>query len=85
MEPEYIYVLKQHQPAQFETSTSAYHLINFYSGAVILNSTGNWVVGVNVNNLLNRKYVDHLSRLKYYGLYNQGINFVFSIRKEFKW
>lgn len=85
MEPEFVYVFEQNHPAQFETSTPAYYLLNFSSGLVINEPKGNWVFGLNATNILNRKYADHLSRLKYYGLYNQGINFVFSIRKEFKW
>jgi len=84
-EPEFVYVLKQNSPAQFETSTPAYYLLNFSAG-LSLSKPGekNRVrISLNVNNLSNTVYFDHLSRLKNFGLYNQGRNIVLSIRKQF--
>lgn len=83
VEPEFIYVFSQTNPAQFETSTPAYFLLNLSSGITIPKPKGNWKIGLTANNLTNKAYFDHLSRLKYYGLYNQGINFVLSLRKSF--
>jgi len=85
VEPEIIYVCKQSHPAQFETATPAYLLVHFYAGITLAAKKGNWNIGFNVLNLTNQQYFDHLSRLKYYGLYNQGINFVFSLRKDIQW
>jgi iron complex outermembrane recepter protein len=84
-EPEYVYVFDQNDPARFETATAAYYLLNFTSGVTVKAATGNWTLGVTGTNLTNNAYMDHLSRLKYYGLLNQGINFVVSARKDFKW
>jgi iron complex outermembrane receptor protein len=85
IEPELVYVFKQERPAQFETPTPAYFLLNFSSGLIIKGSGGNWRIGLNCTNLTNNAYFDHLSRLKYYGLYNTGLNFVLSARKEIRW
>lgn len=85
IEPEVQYFFKQSRPAQFETATPGYLLINIYSGMEVISVRGNWTLGLTCKNLANRKYADHLSRLKYYGLNNEGINFVFSVRKTFAW
>ncbi len=84
-EPEYIYVMKQDLPARFETGTGSYYLLNFTSGITVPAAKGNWQIGLTATNITNNIYTDHLSRLKYYGLYNQGINFVLSARKDIKW
>lgn len=84
VEPGYVHVFKQDVPAQFETNTASYYLINCTSGITIAAPKGDWRLGLTGTNLTNKAYVDHLSRLKYYGLLNQGINFVISVRKEFK-
>ncbi len=85
IEPELQYVFKQSHPAQFETATPGYLLINIYSGIDIISGKGNWKLALACKNLTDKKYMDHLSRLKYYGLSNEGINFVFSVRKELTW
>jgi iron complex outermembrane receptor protein len=66
----------QDHPAQFETSTSAYWLLN--AGV-----SGNWqtkkrtiIFSITGNNLLNKNYYDHLSRFKDYGIHNIGRNVV---------
>lgn len=84
VEPEFMYVLPQYWPAMFEKSTADYFLINLYSGVTIPKAKGDWKLGLVCTNMTNNAYYDHLSRLKYYGLLNQGINFVISVRKEFK-
>ncbi len=84
-EPEYVYVFDQNMPSQFETATGSYNLLNFTSGITVKAPKGNWRLGLTGTNLTNTQYTDHLSRLKYYGLLNQGLNFVLSARKEFKW
>ncbi len=84
-EPEYVYVFAQDMPSQFETTTGSYYLLNFSSGITVKGRTGNWRVGLAGTNLTNNAYIDHLSRLKAWGMLNQGINFVISARKEIKW
>ena len=85
IEPEFVYVFEQDRPAQFETMTGDYALINLYMGTTIKAKKGDWHLGLTGTNLTNRVYADHLSRLKYYGLYNQGLNIVISLRKDIKW
>lgn len=83
-EPEFIFVAAQNKPAQFETVTARYSLLNFSSGLEIPATKGNWKFNINVNNITDAQYFDHLSRLKYLGLYNEGINFAVSVRKQIR-
>lgn len=73
------YVIAQTNPAQFETPTPEYILFN--AGA-----SGTWrrlELNLTANNLFNKTYYDHLSRFKYYGIYNMGRNIVLSINFKF--
>jgi iron complex outermembrane recepter protein len=79
-EPELEYNFSQSTPAMFETATPSYYLINLHIGFDTQFGTSNWQWNVSCKNMLNNTYADHLSRLKYYGLYNQGINFILSAR-----
>jgi iron complex outermembrane receptor protein len=76
-------VFAQVHPAQFETSTGAYFLLNA-SGSLILNkSERNISISVAANNLLNKNYYDHLSRFKEYGIHNIGRNIALNINYPF--
>ena len=79
MEPEFEYVFAQNNPAQFETSTTDYGLVHLHTGIITLLGSHTFDWNLSGRNLLNKTYVDHLSRLKYYGFYNQGINFILSV------
>ena len=68
-----------------ETATDAYSLINITAGLTVAGKKGDWKICLTANNITNTVYADHLSRLKYYGLYNEGVNFVLSVRKELRW
>ena len=64
--------------AEFETPTAAYWLLS-------TGFNGNWetksrtiVFSITGNNLLNKNYYDHLSRLKDYGIHNIGRNVIFA-------
>ena len=66
----------QHHPAEFETPTASYWLLN-------AGINGNWqtknrtiILSISGNNLLNKNYYDHLSRFKDYGIHNMGRNIV---------
>lgn len=79
IEPEFEYVFAQNRPATYESSTPDYGLVNLYTG---LNTTINKKaikIVISCKNMLNKYYADHLSRIRYYGFYNQGINFNVSI------
>ena len=67
--------------ATYETTSSAYQLINLgCTGSVSAKHKVNYSLGV--NNLLNVRYIDHLSRLKTYEIPNPGRNIYikFSLR-----
>lgn len=82
IEPEFDYAFNQNRPAQFETTTSAYALLNVYASAD-LGQKNIYTLSLSVTNVLNESYADHLSRLKYYGLLNMGRNFTASIKMRF--
>jgi len=83
LEPEWEYVWAQQHPAQFETATPAYHLLHLNAGisTIFGKTTLDWTLSG--KNLLDEAYVDHLSRLKQYGLLNPGINIVLSAKATF--
>jgi len=73
----------QDNPAEFETPTDAYWLLN--AGV-----NGNWrtrdrtfIFSITGNNLLNRNYYDHLSRFKEYGIHNIGRNIIIHLTIPF--
>ena len=68
------YVFAQNTPGQFETATSSYWLLNAGLGWEKDIGKKEIIIGLSGNNLLNTVYFDHLSRYKYYGIYNMGRN-----------
>tara|TARA_B100000768_G_scaffold181554_1_gene205028 strand:- start:337 stop:2604 length:2268 start_codon:yes stop_codon:yes gene_type:complete len=70
---QYIHFFDQNNVAPYETSSSAYQLINLgCTGSISVKQKIDYSFGV--NNLLNVKYIDHLSRLKTYEIPNPGRN-----------
>lgn len=78
-EPELEYVFAQNNAARFETATADYVLVNIHAGLTSNIVDRKFIWSLSCRNLLNKSYADHLSRLKYYGLNNQGINFILSL------
>ncbi len=74
VKPGFTYVFMQDRPGDFETSTPDYYLVNASASITIKNSKSLIQISASGNNLLNRTYYDHLSRFKYYGIYNIGRN-----------
>lgn len=72
--PGVTYVFKQNRPGDFETATPEYYLLNASACVTIKNPKNLIQISVSGNNLLNATYFDHLSRFKYYGIYNIGRN-----------
>ncbi|HTL83365.1 MAG TPA: TonB-dependent receptor, partial [Bacteroidia bacterium] len=66
-----VYCFAQNNPAQFETSTPSYYLIDAGLGTTVKLNRGK-IMNIDLvgNNLLNEKYFDHLSRFKEYNIYN---------------
>jgi iron complex outermembrane receptor protein len=69
------HVFAQKHPAVFETSTPAYFLLD----AGVSCERKQMKFSLTCNNLLNKTYYDHLSRFKYYGIYNMGRNVVLGV------
>ena len=73
----------QNSPAQFETPTAAYWLLNVGLNGNWQTRSGGIIFSVTGNNLLNKNYYDHLSRFKEYGIHNIGRNIVVHITIPF--
>ena len=71
--------MKQDNVGSFETSSSSYNILSFgFGGDVEFNSV-KFNTNISMNNLLNTKYIHHLSRLKSDGILNAGRNLVVSL------
>lgn len=68
------FIFKQNRYDEFETETQAYSLIHASIGTDLKLGKLSATFFVNGENLGNRKYFDHLNRLKYNGIYNMGRN-----------
>jgi len=69
----------QNNSSAFETTTEGYNLINLGFGGDINFKNVKVSTSISVNNLLNKTYIHHLSRLKNDGIFNQGRNIVLGI------
>ncbi len=74
---------KQNHPSIFETETNGYYLVNLSIGGTVKlrKQTVEW--HLQVSNLLNTIYYDHLSTLKDMSLYNIGRNISITISVPF--
>ncbi len=79
----YIYVFDQHTPNQFETKTASYHLLNASIGSELVRNNKKITFSLSGNNLLNEVYYDHLSRFKYFGIYNIGRYISLNLKFQF--
>lgn len=73
----------QNHAAPDETSTTGYTLIDISIGGNIGIKNQLMSVSISANNMLDKKYVDHLSTLKEVGLFNPGRNIALSLRIPF--
>jgi iron complex outermembrane receptor protein len=73
------HTLNQNNPGEFETKSNDYTLVNLgFGGKVTLGKTA-FDVNFNVNNLFDKNYISHLSRLKNDGIPNIGRNIILGI------
>lgn len=79
----YTYVWEQNQLALFEKYTPWYDLINAGAGVKFMSEKREITAGISCNNLLDRFYYDHLSRYKYFGVYNMGRNISVNLTIKF--
>ncbi|MCB0395213.1 MAG: TonB-dependent receptor [Flavobacteriales bacterium] len=68
------HILPQDHPAQFETSSPGYTLIHASAGVSFIGQRRDVMLSVAATNLLNEVYFDHLSRYKYYNIFDMGRN-----------
>jgi iron complex outermembrane receptor protein len=69
----------QNNISPFETKTDNYSLLNMAFGGEIHLKNITFSTLLSINNLMNKKYVNHLSRLKNDGIANQGRNVVLGV------
>lgn len=69
----------QYDVDSFETPTPGYVLINASVGATLKIQRQLWTVFISGKNLADARYYNHLSRLKYLGIYNMGRNITFGL------
>lgn len=79
------FALDQKNPAPEETSTAGYGLVDLSAGGSVKIGLQKLSFSFGVNNLFDRKYIDHLSTLKEVGRFNPGRNFTFSMRIPLEW
>lgn len=77
---QHIYKFRQERTGLFETETNDYNLINLGLNFEIRTKNNPIEITTGVNNLLNTKYLDHLSRFKTLEIPNQGINFYIGMK-----
>ncbi|WP_299010679.1 TonB-dependent receptor [uncultured Tenacibaculum sp.] len=70
---------KQDNISEFETATPAYNLVSLGIGGDIMISKYTFTTSLTVNNLFDKKYINHLSRLKPDTIFNSGRNIVLGI------
>jgi iron complex outermembrane receptor protein len=73
----------QNKISDFETSTNGYSLVNAGVGGTIFVNKLPLELRVSGNNILNKNYVSHLSRLKTDGIANMGRNISFGVQTSF--
>lgn len=75
---------KQANVAPDETQTNAYSLFDISFGGTILLKRQSIVMCVGINNVFDKKYIDHLSTLKEVGMYNPGRNITIALKFPFE-
>lgn len=80
---QHIYKFDQNRVGQFETPTKGYQLINLGVDAELKLKQQKLIFSTGVKNVLNTKYIDHLSRFKPMNIPNPGINFYVGVKLKF--
>lgn len=73
-------IFNQNKVSEFESPTNSYNLVNIGTGTKIIGSKIDFDLNLNVNNLFNKEYVSHLSRLKSDEISNIGRNIIVTIQ-----
>ena len=75
-----ISTFKQRDISTFETQTKGYTLINGSVGGRILMGKTDIDLSLTAQNILNKEYYSHLSRLKVEGIHNMGRNIILGVK-----
>src|SRR5690625_91437 len=75
-------VFQQNKVSEFETSSKAYNLIDMGLNTTLQKSKINYNFFISVNNLLDKEYRSHLSRLKPLNISDMGRNFTLGLKLE---
>ncbi|HUQ96098.1 MAG TPA: TonB-dependent receptor, partial [Chitinophagaceae bacterium] len=78
-----VYAFAQNHPGAFETATPGYMLVNASALFIIHKKQKDIRLSLAAENLTNKRYYDHLSRFKYFGIYNTGRNVMLSLAVPF--
>lgn len=78
-----LYALSQDNPANLETASDDYLVVDFSAGAEIAWGNRNPELGMSITNLFDEYYIDHLSTLKSLGVGNMGRSVNFWLRIPF--
>jgi iron complex outermembrane recepter protein len=76
-------VFSQNRPAPDEEATPGYSLFDISFGGQIKAGAQRITLVFSVNNILDTKYIDHLSTLKEVSMFNPGRNFVLTVKIPF--
>jgi len=74
----------QNNAAPDETPTAGYTLIDLIIGGDIKMKNQSISISISANNILDKKYIDHLSTLKEVNFYNPGRNISLSLKIPFR-
>ncbi len=72
-------VFKQQNVSNSEIASKNYDLVNLGVNSELQSKKALYKFNIGVNNLLNKQYINHLSRLKNDGIYNQGRNIILGL------
>jgi iron complex outermembrane receptor protein len=75
--------LNQNKVSGYETKSNGYSLLNFGIGGKVKLGETVFDISLNGNNLLDKSYIAHLSRLKTDGISNIGRNIIFGLNFDF--
>ncbi len=73
------HLFDQNNPGQFESKTTDYTLVNLFLSTTVTLEKTPIQLQINANNLFDKNYISHLSRLKTDGIPNMGRNIVLRI------
>lgn len=76
-------VFKQDKIASYEYQTPGYFVLNLYLGGEYIFKGYPCQITLGANNLLNKAYIDHLSRLRPYSVYSMGTDVFLNVKVPF--